>query len=127
VSYRFALARDVGRSVVDLLLSQSYVPSWTFGGTTQNDEVTLRLRVPLARRLYAQSLASWRNDKSLVETVPGLKSLWIQATVGYTARTWVRLEGYYLSTQQSFATNDALLHHNQVGFQAIASKPVRLR
>jgi len=126
-SYRFELARDLGRSVVGLQLSQSYVPSWSFGGTTQNDEVTLRLRVPLARRLYTQSLVSWRNDKPLVEATPALKSLWIQATVGYTARSWVRLEGYYLSTQQSFVTNDGLLHHNQIGLQVSASKPVRLR
>jgi len=126
-SYRFALSRNLGRSAVELLLSQSYVPSWTFSGTTQNDEVTLRLRVPLARRLYTQSLVSWRNDKAFVENTPGLKSLWIQATVGYTARPWARIEGFYLSTQQSFVTNDALLHHNQIGFQVIAAKPVRLR
>jgi len=126
-SYRFTLSRDLGRSVVDVLFSQSYVPSWSFGGTTQNDEVTLRLRVPLARRLYTQSLVSWRKDDPLVENTPGLKSLWIQATVGYTARSWVRIEGYYLGTQQTFVTNDALLHHNQIGFQVVATKPVRLR
>jgi len=126
-SFRFGLSRDLGRSVVDLLFSQSYAPSWSFGGTTQNDEVTLRLRVPLARRLYTQSLVSWRKDDPLVELTPGLKSLWIQATVGYTARSWVRIEGYYLGTQQTFVTNGALLHHNQIGFQLVATKPVRLR
>jgi len=126
-SYRFAVSRELGRSAVDLLFSQSYVPSWSFGGTTQNDEVTLRLRVPLARRFYTQSLVSWRKDDPLVELTPGLKSLWVQATVGYTARSWMRIEGYYLGTQQTFVTNDALLHHNQIGFQVSASKPVRLR
>jgi hypothetical protein len=126
-SYRFGLSRDLRSSVVDVIFYRSYVPSWSFGGTTQNQEATVRLRVPLARRLYAQSLVSWRNDEPLVEITPPLKSLWIQGTVGYTARPWVRIEGYYLGTRQTVVTPDAFLHHNEIGFQVIASKPVRLR
>ena len=126
-SYRFSLSRDLRSSVVDLIFYRSYVPSWSFGGTTQNEEATVRLRVPLARRLYMQSLVSWRKDEPLVEITPPLKSLWVQATVGYTARSWVRIEGYYLGTRQTVVTPDALLHHNQIGFQVTASKPVRLR
>jgi len=108
-------------------LSQSYAPSWSFGGTTQNQEATARLRVPFARRFYVQSLVSWRRDEALVEITPPLKSLWIQGTVGYTARSWMRIEGYYFGTQQTEGAPDAMLHHNQIGFQVVASKPVRLR
>jgi hypothetical protein len=126
-SYRIALARDLGRSVVDVSLSQAYVPSWSFGGTTQNQQATVRLRVPLARRFYVQSLVSWRRDEELVEVTPALDSLWVQGTVGYTARSWVRIEGYYFGTQQTEAAPNAMLHHNQIGFQVVASKPVRLR
>jgi hypothetical protein len=126
-SYRIALARDLGRSVVEVSLSQSYAPSWSFGGTTQNQEATARLRVPFARRFYVQSLVSWRRDEALVEITPPLKSLWIQGTVGYTARSWMRIEGYYFGTQQTEGAPDAMLHHNQIGFQVVASKPVRLR
>jgi hypothetical protein len=126
-SYRFSLSRDLRSSVVDLILYRSFVPSWSFGGTTQNQEATVRLRVPLARRLYAQSLVSWRNDEPIVEITPPLKSLWIQGTVGYTARPWVRIEGYYLGTRQTVVTPDAFLRHNEIGFQVIAGKPVRLR
>src|SRR5262249_24618264 len=123
-SYRVALARDLGRSVLDVSLSQSYVPSWSFGGTTQNQEATGRLRVPFARRFYVQSLVSWRRDEALIETTPPLKSLWIQGTVGYTARSWMRIEGYYFGTEQTEGAPDAMLHHNQIGFQVVASKPV---
>ena len=114
-------------SVVDVLLYQSYVPSWSFGGTTQNEEATVRLRVPLSRRLYTQSLVSWRKDDPLIEITPPLKSLWIQATVGYTARSWVRIEGFYMGTKQTVVAPDKLLTHNLIGIQVIASKPVRLR
>jgi hypothetical protein len=126
-SYRFGLSRNIRTSVIDVLFYRSFVPSWSFGGTTQNEEATVRLRVPLSRRLYTQSLVSWRKDDPLVEVTPPLKSLWIQATVGYTATSWVRIEGYYLGTKQTVIAPDALLTHNQIGFQVIASKPVRLR
>jgi hypothetical protein len=126
-SYRFGLARDLGSSVVELLLYRSFVPSWSFGGTTQNEEATVKLRVPLSRRLYTQSLVSWRHDDPLVAVTPPLRSIWIQATVGYTARSWARIEGYYLGTRQTVVAPDELLKHNQIGFQVIASKPVRLR
>jgi hypothetical protein len=117
----------VRSSVVDVTVSQSYVPSWSFGGTTQDEEVTVRLRVPLARRLYMQSLVSWRKDDPLVEVTSPVKSVWIQGTVGYTARPWIRIEGYYLGTRQSVGVPDGLLDRNQFGFQVVASKPVRLR
>jgi hypothetical protein len=126
-SYRFGLSRDLRSSVVDVLLNRSYVPSWSFGGSTQNDEVTVRLRVPLSRRLYTQSLASWRRDEPLVDILLPLKSLWVQGSVGYTARSWVRIEGYYLGTWQTVSAPGALLSHNQIGFQVTAGKPVRLR
>jgi len=126
-SYRLELSRDLRSSVVDVLLFRSYVPSWSFGGTTQNEEATVRLRVPLSRRLYTQTLVSWRKDDPLVEITPPLKSLWIQATVGYAAGSWMRIEGYYLGTKQTVIAPDELLTHNQIGLQVIASKPVRLR
>jgi hypothetical protein len=126
-SYRFGFARDLRSSVVEVLLYRSFVPSWSFGGTTQNEEATVRLRVPLSRRLYTQALVSWRHDDPLLEVTPPLRSVWIQATVGYTARSWARIEGYYLGTRQTVIAPDELLAHNQIGFQVIASKPVRLR
>jgi hypothetical protein len=125
-SYRLGLSRDLRSSVVDVTVSQSYVPSWSFGGTTQDEDVTVRLRVPLARRLYMQSLVSWRKDDPLVEITAPLKSVWIQGTVGYTARPWMQIEGYYLGTWQTVGVPNEL-SHNQFGFQVVASKPVRLR
>jgi hypothetical protein len=126
-SYRFGLSRDLRSSVIEVSVFRSFVPSWSFGGTTQNEEATVRLRVPLSRRLYMQSLVSWRNDDPLIEVAPPLRSIWIQGTVGYAARPWMRIEGYYLGTRQTVVAPDALLAHNQIGFQIIASKPVRLR
>jgi hypothetical protein len=126
-SYRFGLSRDLRTTVIDVSLYRSFVPSWSFGGTSQNEEATIRARVPLSRRIYTQALVSWRKDDPLIEVTPPLKSFWVQATVGYTARSWVRIEGYYFGTQQTVVAPDKLLTHNQIGVQVIASKPVRLR
>ncbi len=46
---------------------------------------------------------------------------------GTPRASWARIEGYYLGTRQTVVTPDELLTHNQIGFQVIASKPVRLR
>ena len=126
-SWRVGFSHDIGRSLVEVLVYRSYVPSWSFGGTTQNEEATAKLRVPLSRQLYVSTLVSWRHDDPLIAITPPLRSVWIQGTVGYTARSWVRIEGYYLGTRQTVVAPDELLAHNQIGFQVIASKPVRLR
>jgi hypothetical protein len=39
----------------------------------------------------------------------------------------MRIEGYYLGTHQTLILPNERLRHNQIGFQVIASKPVRLR
>jgi hypothetical protein len=126
-SWRVGISHDLGRSLVELLLYRSFVPSWSFGGTTQNEEATAKIRIPLSRRLYTSALVSWRNEDPLIEVTPPLKSVWIQGTVGYAAASWMRFEGYYLGTRQTVVAPDALLAHDQIGFQIIASKPVRLR
>jgi hypothetical protein len=131
-SWRLGLSDHYRSTVIDLGFSRSYVPSFGLGGAMQNQEATASIKMPFTRRIYTQAIASWRKDDTLVFNAPELRSIWVQVAVGYTARSWVRIEGYYASTHQTVATlnpaflGSALMSHDQVGVQVVASKPVRI-
>ena len=125
-SYRFGLARDLRSSVVEFLLYRSFVPSWSFGGTTQNEEATVKLRVPCRAGC---TRSRWCRGGMTIRSSPsrrrcgrsGFRPRWgTRAVVGANRRL---LPGY----RQTVVSPDELLTHNQIGFQVIASKPVRLR
>jgi hypothetical protein len=131
-SWRLGLSDHYRATVIDLGFSRSYVPSFGYGGTLQNQEATASIKMPITRRIYAQAVAAWRREDAIVVTAPELRSIWLQAAVGYTARAWIRIEGYYASTHQTAASSlagipgNALMAHDQVGIQVVAAKPVRI-
>jgi len=131
-SFRLGLSDHYRSTVIDLGFSRSYVPSFGYGGAMQNQEASASIKMPFTRRVYMQAVASYRKDDALVFSAPELKAIWAQVAVGYTARSWIRIEGYYASTHQTVATltpgvfGDALMSHDQIGVQVVASKPVRI-
>ncbi|HET9830412.1 MAG TPA: hypothetical protein VFP91_01825 [Vicinamibacterales bacterium] len=131
-SWRLGLSDHYRATTIDVSFSRSYVPSFGYGGTMQNQEATASIKMPVTRRIYTQGIASWRKEDALVFAAPELRSIWVQAVVGYTARSWVRIEGYYASTHQTAANtgpnifSGALMSHDQVGIQVVAAKPVRI-
>jgi hypothetical protein len=126
-SWSLGLEQHYRSTVIDLSFNRSFVPSFGFGGTMQNEDVTARVRLPLTRRIYTQGLASWSRQDPLAVEVPQLRSSWLEGSVGYAARPWFRIEAFVASTRQTAGRPDALLEHTQYGVQVIASKPVRFR
>jgi hypothetical protein len=126
-SWSLGFVQHYGSTIVDMSFNRSFVPSFGFGGTMQNEDVTARVRLPITRRIYTQDLVSWQRQDPLVIEVPQLRSTWVQCSVGYAATQWFRIEGFFASTRQTAGRPDALLEHNQFGVQVIASKPVRIR
>jgi hypothetical protein len=126
-AWRAGLARDFRKAGLDVEYSRSYVPSYGFGGTIQNEEITGRVRLPLTRRLSAQSSVSWRSNQPILAIEPNLHTRWIEATLGYGFRPWLRLEGFYANSQQSIARPGGLVDRNRIGVQIITSNPVRVR
>ena len=130
-SWKLGISDHYRATVIDLSYSRAYVPSFGLGGAIQDQDATASLKMPITRRLYAQGILSWHRDDALIVAIPELRSVWIQAAVGYVAKSWIRLEAYYASTQQnigarSIAYPDGRLSHDQVGFQVITSKPMRI-
>jgi hypothetical protein len=126
-AWRLGLARTVRTAGVDLLYSRSFVPSYGFGGTMQNQEVTARLQLPLGRRVYTTSMLSWRRDDPLTVAQLPLRSYWIEGSIGYAVTPWVRFEAFYAGTYQTIDRPGGARDRNRVGFQIMTAKPVRIR
>ena len=126
-AWRMGLIHNHRRASVDLHYSRSFVPSYGFGGTMQNEEVTGRLQLPLGRRLYTSSALSWRSDDPLIAGDLPLRSFWVEGSIGYAVTPWVRLEGFYSGTHQAIDRPGGVLDRNRIGFQVITAKPVRIR
>jgi hypothetical protein len=110
--------------------SQSFVPSYSFGGTFQNQELNGHVTLPVARRVYVTSTLAWRSNQPVTPIGVGaldLRSLWYEATVGYALRPWARIEGLYLLEHQMINQPGGLLNRNRLGVQVITSTPLRVR
>jgi hypothetical protein len=125
--YRAGLTRQFQTAALDLFYSRSFVPSYSFGGTTQNEELTARLNLPLSRRLFTHSSFAWRSNDPLTPGDLSLRSWWIEESIGYELQPWVRLEAFYAGTRQTIDRPGGLMNRNRFGFQIITVKPVRIR
>jgi hypothetical protein len=128
-AWRAGLVRNFRSFVVDAEYSRSFVPAYGFGGTTQNEQLTGRVRVPLAHRLYTTGAVSRRRNDPLILTDidPPLRSLWLEAMVGYAATASIRLEGFYSTTRQTIDRPGGETDRTRIGFQVTTSKPMRVR
>jgi hypothetical protein len=107
---------------------RSFIPSYGFGGTFQNEEWVGTVSVPFARnRAYVDGSVSYFNNDALRDDQPSLRSLWFSTKVGYRATRWLRIEGFYNNVSQEADFAPGNLSRNLIGFQVITSKPMKLR
>ena len=123
---RLGLVRHFRTADLDLGYSRSFVPSYGFGGTMQNEEADARVRVPLARRVYTSAGVSWRRNDPLIDIEPPLRSVWIEASIGYALAPWARVEAFYGGAHQTIDRPGGVVDRNRLGFQVITSKPMRI-
>jgi hypothetical protein len=128
---RFTLNWHEERRTFHVGYLRSYLPSFGFGGTTQNQEIGVGFRTPLFHNphFYTDQSVVFRDDKPLtfsVEQLP-LRSLLTYSIVGWEPQNWVRLEAFYARTQQSTLRPGGEVERNRVGFQIVTSKPMRVQ
>ena len=129
-AYRISIERHrVGRTFHVGYL-RSYIPSFGFGGTVQNQQVNVGYRTPLfnSRHFYLDNMAVFRDDEplsDLAEQLP-LRSLRTYSIFGWEPQPWVRIEAFYARVDQSSLRAGGRLDRNRVGFQIVTSKPVRM-
>lgn len=126
--WHIGLSHKTGRGVVSASYHRSYIPSFGFGGTLQNQQWAANAHMPLGRtRTYVDGGITWLHNDPLDTNQPSLQSSWISTAFGYSATRWLSLEGFYGRTQQNSQRIGGQLERNQVGFRVVAIKPVRLQ
>ena len=124
-SIRAGLSRHVGRAGLEVSYSRTFVPSFGFGGTTQNQELVGSGTVPFAQRFYVQTAAAYRQNEPLTIGVPNLSSFWFEASVGYD---WgvAQIEGFYGGAHQVIDRPGGIVNRNRFGVQVLTSKRMRV-
>jgi hypothetical protein len=130
-AWRARLDRLHGRSLLHFGYLRSYIPSFGFGGTVQNQEVGVGYRTPLfgSRHFYLDNSLVFRDDQPLTdlrEQLP-LHSLRTYSTFGWEPQPWVRLEAFYTLVQQTSLRAGGRMERNRIGFQIVTSKPMRMQ
>ena len=110
---------------------RSYIPSFGYGGTVENQEFGVGFRTPLfgSRRFYLDNSAVFRDNQPLTDTFQQLplRSLRTYSTFGWMPEPWVRFEAFYSRVQQTSLHVGGELSRNRIGFQIVTSKPVRMQ
>lgn len=110
---------------------RSYLPSFGFGGTNQNQEIGAGFRAPLfhSQRFYTDHSIVFRDDTPLAATFEQLplRSLLTYSIVGWEPQNWVRFEAFYARAQQSTLRPGGQVDRNRVGIQIVTSKPMRMQ
>ena len=125
--WRAGFTQETGRGVVAASYTRSYIPSFGFGGTFQNQQWNANIRMPVARRVYVDGFFSWLQNDPLDTSQRSLQTKWLSASAGYYLTRWLSAEGFLGRTQQDSQLAGGQLERNQVGFRIVAVKPIRLR
>lgn len=126
-AWHAGLKDSFGQTSFAVDYSRSFVPSFGFGGTLQNEELSAGARRPITRRSYASGVFAWMRNQPLVPGQLSLDSLWVAGTVGYVVNQWARLEVFYAGIHQTIDQPGGILNHNQFGVQIVTAKPMRIK
>jgi hypothetical protein len=127
LNWRAGLVHESRRTHADARYARKFVPSYGFGGTMQDDDVTGRFVFQITRGFYSRAAASWRRSEPLTESETRIRSRWVDAAFGYGTRSGIQFEAFWANTRQTVNQLDGELGRDQVGFHVIVTKPVRIR
>ena len=118
---------------------RSFLPSFGFGGTFENQELTAGFLSTLTRRLdWSGTLAYRVNDPLIPQTTPtasdplvaqdlSLESLWLRSSISYLATRWMRVEGFYAAVLQDSQRAGGKVNRSRLGVQVVTSTRMRVR
>lgn len=123
------ITHSLNRTRLELAYDRSFVPSWSFGGTSTNQELRTSAFVPITPRLSVEGGVSYGRNEPL-ESIGGgtllLDSWWTGGSVGYAAARWLRIEGFYNGSFQH-SSAQGQVNRTRVGIQLVTLKPVRIQ
>jgi hypothetical protein len=129
-SFRAGLEHQIDRTTVFVRYNRSFVPSFSFGGLTGNQDISAGVQVPITSggRLQFNGNVAYSQSEPVAELGVGfgLDSLWTSASLGYQVAPWLRTEGF-LSHMHQTSTARGNIDRTRVGIQFVTFKPVRIQ
>jgi hypothetical protein len=131
-AFRVSLSGSGQRFGWNVGYRRSFLPSFGFGGTFQNQEFQANAFAPLTRRLdISGSFAIRENDPlnndPLVIANVGLRSIWARSSISYLATRWMRVEGFYIAVFQDSQRPGGEVNRSRIGVQVATSTRMRVR
>jgi len=123
---RLNLTHETERATLGANYERQYVPSFGFGGSSNNQELRGWVLMPLRQGLYTQGTAAWRRMTPYETNTLQLDTIWIRSTVGYAAARWARVEALYTFTRQDSIVTGGEVNRHRLGVQFVISQPMRL-
>ena len=125
-SIRAGVTRRDTRSSIQASYSRTFVPSYGFGGTTQNEELLGSVMVPFARRWYGNAATAFRRNEPLTFGQPSLRSFWFEGSIGYDLNGMAQIEGFFGGAHQIVDRPGGVVNRNRIGVQVVTSKRMRI-
>ena len=126
-SVRVGLSWQGKRAVGTLRYARSFLPSFGFGGTFQNEELRADLNVPVNRSIFwSGGLVATKSDP-LLEGDPNLRGVSAQSALGVRIKRRFRIELYGAHVFQDSSAAGGRVHRTRAGVQASIATPVRIR
>jgi hypothetical protein len=126
--FRVGIVQNLASASVGASYERSFVPSFGFGGSNENQEVRGYVHMPIPRnRAYVQASLAWRHSIPYVATDLELDQILARSTVGYALARWFRLEGFYNFTRQDSVVTGGEINRHRIGAQLVISQPMRIQ
>lgn len=129
-SFRASLSHQLDRTSLNVSYSRNFVPSFSFGGLTGNQELAVMAQAPITRngRLSATGAFTYTRLEPVLELGQTfqLDTLSTHATLGYQLSRWLRSE-MFLVTMHQTSTARGNFDRTRVGIQFVTFKPVRIQ
>ena len=125
--FRVSLTRAGARLAWYVGYRRSFLPSFGFGGTFENQEFEASVYGPITRRLDWSASTSVREADPLTTSELGLRSVWARSSLSYLATRWMRVEGFFVAARQDSRRPGGEVNRLRAGIQVVASTRTRIR
>jgi hypothetical protein len=128
-AFRAAIEQRVERLKINARYNRAFVPSFSFGGVTGNQDFSLSVVAPITAggRLTLSGSTTYSRTEPVEALGLGfqLDSMWLNGAIGYQVASWLRTEAFVASMHQT-STARGDIDRTRIGIQFITAKPVRI-
>jgi hypothetical protein len=126
-AFQAGLAWRGRRAMADLSYKRTFVPSFGFGGTFQNEELRAGFRLPLSKWVEWGAGAAGTNSDPLEPGDPSLQTVSVQSSISWTVKRRLRFEGYGGYVFQDSGLAGGRVGRTRAGVQASITETMRAR